>query len=221
MATQFKVWLSSVLSQLTGGSLATGDRFVIYDADADASKYITAGNLASASALAASTSAAGFSELATAAETTTGTDTARAVTPDGLAGSIFGTESVTVEVFAAATTVTTGDGKKYFRVPLALNGMNLISVGAGNFAKSTSGNPTVQIARGRQSSATSAHSFVDMLSTAITIDANDYDSKDAGTPAAINSSNDDVATGDLIRIDVDTAGTGTTGLFVTMGFQLP
>lgn len=130
-------------------------------------------------------------------------------------------ESVTVEVFSATTALATGDGQKYFRIPAGLNGMDLTSVGAGVFAKSTSGNPTVQIARGRQSSATSAHSFVDMLSTAITIDANDYDSKDAGTPAAIDTSNDDVATGDLIRIDVDVAGTAATGLFVTMGFTLP
>lgn len=163
----------------------------------------------------------GIVELATTAETSTGTDTARAVTPDGLAGSVFGTESVTVEVFAHATAVTTGDGKRHFRVPTALNGMDLVSVGMGVIAKSTSGNPTVQIARGRQANATTAHAFNDMLSTALTIDANDFDSKDAGTPAAINTSNDDVLTGDLIRFDVDTAGTGTTGLFVTLGFRLP
>jgi hypothetical protein len=57
-----------------------------------------------------------------------------------------------------------------------------------------------------------------MLSTAITIDANEFDSKDAATAAAINTSNDDVATGDLIRVDVDVAGTGTADLIVTLGF---
>src|SRR5688572_12394442 len=39
---------------------------------------------------AASTSAAGKIEVATVAETTTGTDATRAVSPDGLAGSVYG-----------------------------------------------------------------------------------------------------------------------------------
>jgi hypothetical protein len=60
-----------------------------------------------------------------------------------------------------------------------------------------------------------------MLSTRITIDANEYDSKDATTAAVIDTSNDDVATGDVIRIDVDVAGTGTKGLNVTLSFQTP
>lgn len=175
----------------------------------------------SKSALAASDTLAGIVELATTAETNTGTDAARAVTPDGLAGSYAGTESVTVEVFAAATALATGDGKKYFRLPTTVNGMNLVASSAAVFAKSTSGTPTVMLARGRQSSATSAHTFVDMLSTAITIDANEYDSKDAATAAVINGSNDDIATGDLIRVDVDVAGTAATGLFVTLEFRLP
>lgn len=196
---------------------ASNDVIPIVDTDAGSTKKITYANLVPS----ASDTAAGIVELATTAETSTGTDTGRAVTPDGLAGSVFGTESVTVEVFAAGTSVSTGDGKRYFRIPVALNGMNLVSVGAGVFAKSTSGAPTVQLARGRQSSATSAHSFVDMLSTLLTIDANDFDSKDAASAAVINASNDDVATGDLIRIDVDVAGTATTGLFVTLGFRLP
>lgn len=163
----------------------------------------------------------GVSELATIAETNTGTDTGRAVTPDGLAGSVHGTKSISMQVFDAGTTVATGDGKLYLRVPSSLNGMNVIGVSAGVFAKSTSGTPTVQIARGRQANATSAHSFVDVLSTLITIDANEFDSKDATTAAVINASNDDLATGDLFRIDVDVAGTGTLGLFITIECRLP
>jgi len=37
----------------------------------------------------------------------------------------------------------------------------------------------------------------------------------------INTSNDNVNTGDQIRIDIDTAGTGAKGLIVEMTFQLP
>lgn len=164
----------------------------------------------------------GVVELATLAETDTGTDAARPVCPDQLAGSIFGIKEISVEVFPAGTAWTTGDGKAYFRVPPSLNGMNLVGVpGVGVIAKSTSGMPTLQLARGRQASATDAHTFADMLSTLITVDANDFDSKDATTPPVINGSNDDVLTGDLIRVDCDVAGTGTTGGFLTLQFQLP
>lgn len=170
---------------------------------------------------AASDTATGVVELATIAETDTGTDATRAVTPDGLSGSVYGTKITAIQVIDGATTLSTGDGKAYFRIPSALNGMNLVSCGANVLTKSTSGTPTIQIARGRQANATSAFTFADMLSTRITIDANEYDSKDAATAAVIDTANDDVATGDMIRIDVDVAGTGTTGLNVTLSFRTP
>lgn len=170
---------------------------------------------------AASDSAAGIVELAIASEVNTGTDATRAVTPDALAGSNFGVKEIAVEVFSAATVWTTGDGKRYVRIPSSLNGMNLVGVGVGSNVPSSSGTPTLMLARGRQSSATSAHSYVDMLSTALTIDVGDYDSKDANTPAVINASNDDVATGDLIRVDCDVAGTSTAGGHLSLLFQLP
>lgn len=170
---------------------------------------------------AASDTVTGWVELATIAEISTGTDATRSVTPDGLAGSIFGTKTASIQVIDAATAVTTGDGKAYFRIPSSLNGMDLVGVAAEVNTTSSSGNPTVQIARGRQANATSAHSYVDTLSTAITIDATEYDSKDATTAAVINTSNDDVATGDIIRVDVDVAGTGTAGLLVSLQFRIP
>lgn len=168
----------------------------------------------------ATSSTAGVVVLADGTETSSGISASKAITPDALSSSIFGIKEITETVFTAGTSVTTGDGKLYFRIPPNLNNMVLVSVGAAVFARSTSGNPTIQIARGRQSSPTSAHSFVDMLSTRITIDANDYDSKDAAAQPVIDESNAHVVTGDLIRVDVDVAGTGTTGLFITFGFQL-
>ncbi|MBK9272802.1 MAG: hypothetical protein IPM48_14550 [Saprospiraceae bacterium] len=170
----------------------------------------------------ASTTTKGKVELAIASEVTAGTDATRAVTPDALAGSsIFGVKSISVQVIDGATALTTGDGKAYIRIPSSLNGMNIVGVAAQVIVKSTSGTPTVQIARGRQASATDDFTYADVLSTLITIDANEYDSKDATTAAVINASNDDLATGDVLRIDVDVAGTGTKGLQVTINCQLP
>lgn len=170
---------------------------------------------------AASDTAQGKVELATGAETSTGTDATRAITPDGLAESLFGIKSFAIEVFSATTALATGDGKKYIPIPAALAGFNILRVHATLFAKSTSGTPTVQIARGRKASATSAHSFVDVFSTLITVDANEFDSRDAATQPVVNASNDDLAAGDLLRVDVDVAGTAATGLWLTFECQLP
>ena len=127
---------------------------------------------------------------------------------------------ITIYVVDFDTALTTGDGKAYFRIPIDLDGMDLVQVGAQvGSAQSTSGTPTVQLTRLRAATAGGARSAADMLSTEITIDANEWDSKDASTSPVIDTSNDDVATGDLIRVDVDSAGTGTKGLFVSLGFK--
>lgn len=158
----------------------------------------------------------GAVELATAAETTTGTDATRAVTPDGLAGSEFGVKLIEIMASDMSTAITTGDGKAGFMVPASLNGFNLIRAHAALLAaQSTSGTPTVQIRRARSGSA------ADMLSTRITIDANESTSHTAAAPPVIDTANDDVATGDLIYVDIDVAGTGAKGLLVTLEFQLP
>ena len=91
--------------------------------------------------------------------------------------------------------------------------MNLVSVAAHCGTVSSSGTPTFQVYNVTDS--------VDMLSTALTIDASENDSSSAATAAVINTSYDDIATGDWIRIDCDTAGTSTAWVVVELGFQLP
>lgn len=165
----------------------------------------------------ASTAAAAFANLlqaAAASDLNTGTDTAKAVTSDALAGSNFGTATVSIPVTdPAGVAITTGDGKAYWRVPSTFNGMNLVAVAAALTTVSSSGIPTVQIAN--------VTDAVDMLSTKLTIDANETDSSTAANAAAIDASHDDVATGDMLRIDIDVAGTGAKGLMVELQFRLP
>jgi len=124
-----------------------------------------------------------------------------------------GTRVILLKVIEDATALTTGDGKTTFVIPVELNGMDLVSVGAHVFTVSSSGLPTIQI-RNQTDTA-------DMLSTRITIDANEKDSSTAAAPAVINTATDDVVTGDEIAIDVDVAGTGTLGLEIRLGFALP
>lgn len=111
-----------------------------------------------------------------------------------------------------ATTPTTGDGKAHGYVTPEIAGKNLVAVYAWNTTVSSSGAPSIAIRRERSGSA------VDMLSTNVTIDANEKTSLSAATAAVINTSNDDVASGDIIFADLDAAGTGTKGVGVALVF---
>lgn len=160
----------------------------------------------------ASTTASGDVELATVAETDTGTDATRAVTPDGLAGSNYGEKGFCLPVFESDISVSTGNGTVAFTVPSTLNGWNLVDATASVHTKGVTGTTDVMIRRRR------AGSDADMLSAAITI-GDEWFASD-GT---INTSNDDVNTGDQIYIDVDAVHSGTAplGLSISCVFRLP
>lgn len=163
---------------------------------------------------AASTSAAGKVEIAIASEVNTGTDATRAVSPDALAGSNLGIRYVQCRIFDVGTDCATGDRKHAFHIPPGLNGMNLVYVHAMCDTAGTTGTMDIQI-----------HNVTDtqdMLSTKLTIDSTETGSDTAAAPAVINASVDDVATNDVLRIDVDAVQTtAAKGLVVTLGFQLP
>lgn len=131
-------------------------------------------------------------------------------------GSNIGVKSINLTAFDYTVDVTLGDGAAYFVIPSALNGMNLISCHAYVITAGTTGTTDIQIARIRSGTP------VDMLSTKITIDSTETGSDTAATTPAINATNDDIATHDRIRIDVDaTSTTKAKGLIVVLNFQLP
>jgi hypothetical protein len=92
-----------------------------------------------------------------------------------------------------------------------LNGANLSSVYAKVITAGTTGTTDIQI-----HNATDAQ---DMLSTKITIDSGETGSDTAAAAAVINTSYDDVATNDLLRIDIDAISTtAPKGLVIRLRF---
>jgi hypothetical protein len=123
------------------------------------------------------------------------------------------TKNLILKAFDDAGLVSTGDGKVRVTVPVEMNGMNITTVGLHCYTASTSGSPTVQIYNETDSA--------DILSTRLTLDENEVDSSTAATAAVIDTDHDGVSTGDVLRIDWDTSGTGTKGGEVRMGLATP
>lgn len=116
-----------------------------------------------------------------------------------LVNAIKPTESLAIACSDETTAITTGTAKVTFRMPYAFT---LSSVRASLSTASSSGTPTVDINEGGTT----------ILSTKLTIDANELTSTTAATPAVIS----DTALADdaEMTIDIDTAGTGAKGLKV-------
>lgn len=151
---------------------------------------------------------------ATSSDIHTGTDDVLFATSKALADAGISPRRVCeIKVVDDNTALVTGDGKYILTIPAEMNGMNLVAAHASVSTVSSSGTPTYQIRNVTDS--------VDMLSTRITIDANEYTSYTAATQPVIDTAHDDVATGDLIAIDKDVAGTGCKGDTIILSFRLP
>ena len=126
-----------------------------------------------------------------------------------------GTRFIQLTVTDPNTTPSTGDGKAAVVIPSTLNGYNVVSVLGFVTTVSSSGTPTLALRRLRSGVA------VDVLSTNVTIDASEYTSSTAATAAVINAANDDLATADILLVDLDVVGTGAKGHALLVGVQKP
>jgi len=146
---------------------------------------------------------------ASSAEINTGTEDNKYVTPDALAGSNAFTKTVQQYCVEWGTELAVEDGVGYIEIPAELNGMNLISARARVGTAGTTNASTFDIYNVTDSTS--------MLSSAISIASG----ATSGT-GTVDTSHDDVATGDIIRIDCDSIATGTApkGLIVTLAFRL-
>lgn len=110
-------------------------------------------------------------------------------------------ETIIAAVSDETTAITTGTAKVTFRMPFA---MTLTAVRASLGTVSSSGTPTFDINEGG----------VSILSTKLTIDANEKTSTTAATAAVISDAS--LADDAEITIDIDTAGTGAAGAKVAL-----
>jgi hypothetical protein len=222
-ATDMDTWaevVSSAVQVSTGSTQSDTSWNCTSDAggtlNTTAITFVQWGGLTSAGTGLIDTAGVVSTDFASIAEVSAGTSAVKSVNPDALAGSIFGTAVVPLIPFDSATACAVGNGagSLLFRVPSTLNGMNLVGVAAAVGTAGTTGTMDIQIANVTQAA--------DMLTTKITIDSAETDSSTAATPAVIDAANDDVATGDQLRIDVDAIHTTpATGLMVELQFRLP
>ena len=146
---------------------------------------------------------------ASSAEINTGTEDNKYITPDALAGSNAFTKTVQQYCVEWGTELAVKDGVGYIEIPAECNGMNLISARARVGTAGTTNASTFDIYNVTDSTS--------MLSSAISIASG----ATSGT-GTVDTAHDDVATGDIIRIDVDTLSTTKPkGLVVTLAFRLP
>lgn len=111
-----------------------------------------------------------------------------------------------IKIFSDRQVVTTGDGKFYWNIPPDLDQWYIVFIRTFVSVASSSGIVRCQIRNER--------SGLDIMSTRVSIDANERSSSTAATPVVINQTTDrdQVLDDDFLRLDVDDAGTGAKGL---------
>lgn len=129
------------------------------------------------------------------------TDTLTNKTISSASNTIKPTESMIVAVGDETTAITTGTAKVTFRMPYAFT---VTAVRSSLTTASSSGLPTVDI----------NESGASILSTTLSIDANELTSTTAATAAVVSDSS--LADDAQMTIDIDTAGTGAKGLKVCL-----
>lgn len=176
-------------------SIAIGDMFAIYDLSAKTYKSITPDQILEIiNGLTEDTSPDATADYVVTYDNSAGT--AKKVLARRLA-----LECLIIAVSDETTAITTGTSKVTFRMPFA---MTLTDVRASLSTASSSGTPTVDI---NEAGST-------ILTTKLTIDANEKTSTTAATPAVIGGAGPALADDAEMTIDIDVAGTGAKGLKV-------
>lgn len=111
--------------------------------------------------------------------------------------------------------VSLGDGQDFFVIPPAFNGWRMTDA---SMHLTTAGTTPTNVQLAKVPLAT-GQPTVDLLTTKLSVDANEKDSSTAAVLRVINTSNAIFATGDEVRVDVDLAGTNAKGLVTNYTFE--
>jgi len=129
---------------------------------------------------------------------------------DGTTHGLNNANYINIIVKQSNFVIFTGDGIYGVAIPAGLNGKNLTAALARIYVLGSSGTTTIQVRRNRDGT------NADMLSTRITVSSSEYYAADG----VIKTSNDDIATGDIIFIDIDGVASGSPkGLSVVLTFS--
>lgn len=116
-------------------------------------------------------------------------------------------------ILPAESAASVSDGLDYFTVPEEFNGWNIVKVEVALDTASTSGGTEWQLYNVTDS--------VDVLSTPVTTDEDELSSYTAAAPAVVDTTKDDLATGDRLRADCDDPGTDTAGVTYIITLEAP
>jgi hypothetical protein len=158
-------------------------------------------------------------ELGHASDTTIARSGAGVTTIEGetvvVESSVWAEKEVGWTVVDSDTATAVADGLQAAVIPASMNGMNLVDVtcSVAGLNSASGGTTTVVLRRVRTGTPQ------DMTSTGVTIDYDAYTASDE----TVDTSYDDVATGDLIFVDINAVTTGAAqlGLSCTAVFQTP
>jgi len=115
----------------------------------------------------------------------------------------FSNRTLVIKVIADGLPTYVGDGIARIVTPSTFDGLRLNTVGGHVYTAATGSTTNIQVNNETKG--------VDMLTTLLTIDAGENDSKDAVTPPVIGS-NSLVDEFDVIRFDIDQIGSTTAAL---------
>jgi len=156
---------------------------------------------------------------------TDGTGDGELIVPDDSIGNAeIGGRVAQLVVFDFTTDTATGDGKFYLHIGPNLAGSNLESFRCAVVSTGTTGTLDVDLAKCADPATGNACSgtVTEMLSVKLTIDSGEDSSDTAAIPVVIRNTEDDVADGDWVRLDVDAVHTtAAKGLNCILAFQKP
>lgn len=205
------------ISERTAGSGVTVDGVVCKDNAVTASGGFTGDLTGDVTGTVSTATQAGTVTGATQAAITSAANLVTVGTLTGGNADAIVTRNVSVQITTGADAITVGDGKGHVLISDTLAGFNLTAASATILGTaSASGGPiTISLERGRGASIGAVHSWNNMLSTNITIPDTKYDSEaSGGTPAVVNGTYDDLAEGDVIKINLDDVGDAPSSIIL-------